>query len=178
MDDRQYLTAATVAGTRQYVLGRVRRREVSVTFRSDVALSPRLSLQLYGQPFVSARNFDRLRLVVNPRAAEYFDQFDMLDASRVTRPYTAGSQVQVDIDGNGSNDLSFTEPDRRVVSLRTNVVLRWEFRPGSTAYLVWNQNRSEDVFASSLETLDGLGHSFGTTGRHVLALKISYWIGL
>lgn len=177
MDDRQYLTAATVAGTRQYVLGRVRRREVSVTLRSDIALSPRLSLQLYGQPFVSARNFDRLRLVVNPRAAEYFDQFDMLDANRVTRG-GAGTQVQVDVDGNGSTDLSFGEPDRRVTSLRTNVVLRWEFLPGSTAYLVWNQNRAEDVFAPDLQTLDGLGRSFSATGRHVLALKISYWIGL
>ena len=65
-----------------------------------------------------------------------------------------------------------------MVSLRTNFVLRWEFRPGSTLFLVWNQNRSDEEYGGDLHAFEDLGSSFSATGRHVLALKIAYWIGL
>jgi hypothetical protein len=177
-EDRQYVTTGTLNGVPQYVLGRMKRREISVTMRSDVALSPRLTLQLYAQPFVSARVFDELRLVTNPRGpGGYLAQFEVLGSDRLTRPGSGGT-VQVDVNRDGTNDFSFTEPDRKVLSLRTNLVLRWEFRPGSTLYLVWNQNRGDEDFDGRLRTLSDLGDVFGTSGSHVLAVKAAYWIGL
>lgn len=177
MDDRQYLATRIVGNATHYVLARVRRGEVNTTFRSDIALTPRLSLQVYGQPFASARRFDRFRLVANPRVGVYNAQFDFLQSDRLTRPGD-GSALSVDLNRDGSADFTFSEPNRRLVSLRTNLVLRWEFRPGSTLYLVWNQNRADDVYGTDLHTFHDLGDSFTATGRHVLALKVSYWIGL
>jgi hypothetical protein len=86
--------------------------------------------------------------------------------------------VLVDLDRDGTPDMSFAEPDRKVLSLRTNAVLRWEFRPGSTLYLVWNQNRQDELYEGSLHMMPDLGDTFGSTGSHVLALKAAYWIGL
>jgi hypothetical protein len=155
----------------------MKRREISITIRSDISMSPRLSLQLYAQPFASARKFDELRLVTSPRAGRYLDQFSVIGPDRLTRAGD-GSTVRVDVNRDGTNDLSFSEPNRTVVSLRTNAVLRWEFRPGSTLYLVWNQNRAEEDYDGTLHMGRDLGDSFGATGSHVFAIKIAYWIGL
>ena len=176
-EDRQYVTTGSFAGTSQFVMGKMKRREISITARSDISFSPRLSLQLYAQPFASARRFEELRLVSNPRGGTYAGQFSVLGADRLSRGGN-GSTVQVDVDRDGGNDISFAEPNRTVLSLRTNAVLRWEFRPGSTVYLVWNQNRGAEDYDGTLHMIRDLGDTFGATGGHVLALKVSWWIGL
>jgi hypothetical protein len=86
--------------------------------------------------------------------------------------------VTVDLNRDAITDFSFAEPDRRVLSLRTNAVLRWEFRPGSTLFVVWQQNRNDQVADGSLSALHDLGDAFSATGMHVLAIKLAYWIGL
>ncbi|MBI4420812.1 MAG: carbohydrate binding family 9 domain-containing protein, partial [Gemmatimonadetes bacterium] len=176
-EDRQYITTGQAGGVPQYVMGRMKRREISITMRSDIAMSPRLSLQLYAQPFASGRTFDELRLVTRPRTGKYLEQFGVLGPDRLTRAGD-GSTVRVDVNRDGVNDLSFAEPNRTVLSLRTNAVLRWEFRPGSTLYLVWNQNRGEENFDGTLRTLHHLGDAVTSGGTHVFALKMAYWIGL
>ncbi|MBI4499831.1 MAG: carbohydrate binding family 9 domain-containing protein [Gemmatimonadetes bacterium] len=175
--DRAYVTRATVGGLPYYVVGRAMRREISLVFRTDLTLSPRLSFQVYAQPFASAIAYTNLRLVSNPRAARYADRFDVLGTDRMTRPGN-GTPVTVDLNRDGVTDFSFAEPDRRVLSLRTNAVLRWEFRPGSTLFVVWQQNRNDQIANGSLAALHDLGETFSATGMHVLAIKLTYWIGL
>jgi len=167
-----------VSGSTEYLLSRAKYREVAVAMRADIALTPRLSFQLYAQPFASARDFTSLYLVPRPRqGARYNEQFDFLGSDRLTRP-GGSSVVTVDTNRDGVVDMSFDEPNRRVLSLRTNAVIRWEFRPGSTLFLVWNQNRYGEEYTRQLHDVSNLGNSFRATGRHVLALKVAYWIGL
>jgi hypothetical protein len=161
-----------------YLLSRAKYREVALALRADISMSPRLSFQLYGQPFASARNFTQLYLVPRPRGAgSYLDQFDILGPDRLFRPGGADS-LRIDVDRDGTNDITLLEPNRRVLSLRTTAVLRWEFRPGSTLFLVWSQNRSDEEYTGELHDLENLGSSFSATGHHVLAIKVAYWIGL
>ena len=61
-------------------------------------------------------------------------------------------------------------------SFRSNVVLRWEWKPGSTLYLVWQQNRSEFDTLRTRATLDDMFHSVAAPGDHVLAMKTTFWI--
>jgi hypothetical protein len=175
--DRQYVTQETPNDSTFYVLGRLNRKEASLTLRADVVLSPHLSLELYAEPFVSAGRYDALRLAADPRADRYADRFDPLGGDRITRPGNE-EDIAVDVDVDGVADFSFSEPDFRVVSLRTNAVLRWEFRPGSTLFLVWQQNRGDEVQDATRGLSGGLGDAFGAPGSHVLAVKISYWLGL
>ena len=153
------------------------RREVSITLRTDVSLSPRLTLQFYGQPFISARRFENIKLVSNPRADQYADRFDVLGPDRLRRPSVADS-AGVDVNRDGVIDFSIEEPNRRVISLRTNAVLRWEFRPGSTLFLVWQQNRNDDYYDGDLHLGSDFAHTFTATGTNVLAVKVAYWFGL
>lgn len=176
-DDRQYVTQETVADSTYYVLGRLDRREVSLTLRADLALSPRLSLELYAQPFVSVGRYETLKLAANTRAAAHGARTDVLGADRLTRP-GGDADVLVDVDRDGTNDFSFEEPDFRVVSIRTNTVLRWEFRPGSSLFLVYQQNRRDRTNDANFRIPAALGDAFGASGSHVFAVKIAYWLGL
>src|SRR5207249_2473503 len=74
----------------------------------------------------------------------------------------------------------FGRMHRREVSitLRTDAVLRWEFRPGSTLFLVWQQNRNDDYYDGDLHLGSDFAHTFTATGTNVLAVKVAYWFGL
>jgi hypothetical protein len=175
--DRQYVTSETVGDSTYYVLGFIDRREISLTLRADVVLSPRMSFEFYAQPFVSAGRYPSLSLAADPKAAAYADRLDRLETDRLTRPGGEGP-VEVDLDQDGSVDFNFDEPDFRVVSLRTNAVLRWEFRPGSTLFLVWQQNRRGRRDTGDLDAASALWDAFEEPGTNVFAVKIAYWFGL
>ncbi len=174
--DRQYLSANTVADSTYYVLGRLDRRETSITLRVDLALTPRLSFELYAEPFVSSGTYNVLNLVADPRAELYSDRFDPLDADRMTRPGN-GEDIDVDVDRNGTTDFTLSDPDFRFVSLRTNAVIRWEFRPGSTLFLVWQQDRNDRFDDGSSDIANSFGDAFTAEGTQVFAVKIAYWLG-
>jgi hypothetical protein len=177
LNDRQFVTRASAGDSTYYVLGRVDRREASLTARLDFALTPRMSLEVYAQPLVSAGRYTGLRLVRDPRAAAYADRFEALEPDRLVRP-GGEADVSVDLDRNGTADFSFGEPDFRVLSLRTNTVLRWEFLPGSTLFVVWQQNREDRARDSALDYLSGFRDALTATGTNVVAVKVAYWLGM
>ncbi len=174
--DRQYLSATTVGDSLHYLFGRIDRRELSTTVRFDIALTSRMSFELYAEPFLSAGTYDSFRLVADPRANDYADRFDPLEQDQITRP-GGDEALEIDVDGDGSADFMMYDPDFRVVSLRTNAVLRWEFRPGSTLFLVWQQNRQDRSQDSALNFGSAFGDVFTNAGTNVLAMKVAYWIG-
>ena len=174
--DRQYVTSETVGDSTYYVLGFVDRREVSLTLRTDLVVSPRMSFEFYAQPFVSAGRYLRLNLAADPKASAYADRLDPLESDRITRP-GGDTSVEVDVDRDGAVDLDFEEPDFRVVSLRTNAVLRWEFRPGSTLFLVWQQNRRGSRATGDLDAGSALWDAFEEPGTNIFAVKVAYWFG-
>jgi hypothetical protein len=95
------------------------------------------------------------------------------------RTCRSGDTRYIDFQGDGVSDVSFRERDFRVRSLRGNAVLRWEYRPGSTVYLVWQQGRYfEDRAASEF----GVGREFGKLltqdPENVLILKLNYWLSM
>jgi hypothetical protein len=70
------------------------------------------------------------------------------------------------------------KPDFHNRSLRSNLVLRWEYRPGSTLFLVWSQSRSGYDQEIAFRPLDSLGHSFTDEGTNVFFVKLNYWLGM
>ena len=117
------------------------------------------------------------RKVADPLAREFSSRFRTYDAAQVTFD-AAAEAYDVDRDADGLTDFSFGNPDFNVKALRTNAVLRWEYRPGSTLFLVWSQGRSRfDPFGNydfSRDTRD----LFAAQPTNVLLLKVSYWMGL
>jgi hypothetical protein len=132
-----------------FVFGDLKERILDLTMRADLTLSPALSFQVYAQPYLAVGHYERFDEILVPKSYIY-------------APY----------------DLGYS-PDFNDKSLRGNAVLRWEYRPGSTLYLVWSQNRYEGSqnlgdFSSSrdLRTL------MRAQGENVFMMKVNYWFNL
>ncbi|MDX1676066.1 MAG: DUF5916 domain-containing protein, partial [Longimicrobiales bacterium] len=177
----QYVTQRNDgAGDRHYVFATIHQRTLSVTTRLSYTFTPTLSLQLYAQPFVSAGEYSSFREVIAPRAAAFDDRFHTFTDQELTYVASPGSwgTYEVDRDGDGAADYAFREPDFSFKELRSNVVLRWEYRPGSTVFVVWSQGRSRVDPTGQFDVLDDFDRLLGADGSNVLAIKVNYWLDL
>lgn len=109
-----------LSDTTHYTFARLRQTTFSMTARASFTATPELTLQLYAQPFLSSGSYSHWRELDDPRAEDYASRF---------RPYGGGATP------NGFNVKQFN----------SNAVVRWEYRPGSTVFLVWQQGRSQDA---------------------------------
>lgn len=147
---QQWIENVTAGDRTRYVFGALDQTTVSLTTRVNYTLSPTLSIQLYAQPFVSAGDYSSFQELTNGRARDF--------AARWT-PYP--------YDDN---------PDFNFRSFRTTNVLRWEYKPGSTLFVVWQQGREESVSRGDFRFGRDFGEVFGTPSTNVLLVKFAYWL--
>lgn len=150
----QYVTSfadptASLTYGRRYVFSNIEQKSFELATRVDWTLSSRLSFQLYMQPFVSAGDYHDYRSLVAARTRDY-------------DPY-AGAV--------GNSDFNFR-------SVRGSAVARWEFRPGSALYLVWNENRSDVAPLGDFRFSRDLRAIPSAPSHDVFLVKFSYWIPL
>ena len=169
-------TATATYGGR-WVFGDLDQSELSVESRAEWTFSPTLTLQLWAQPFIAAGRFARFKEFTTPGAFA-FAAYGRDRGTVQRRRGADGATVTVDPDGPGAAPaFAFADPDFTVRSLRGNAVLRWEYRPGSAVFLVWQQQRAG---ASALADLAGtreVWRPFQDPARNVFLVKVSYWIG-
>ena len=144
--------------------------------------SPDLTFELYAQPLVSSGDYFGLMELAAPRSFDFLRYGD--DVGTVTRSSDGG--FTVDPDGTGSNVFEVPALDFNFRSLLGNAVLRWQWRPGSTLFLVWQQTRSQEVASTVGGSLgDDVGQFklgrdtralFGLEPDNVFTLKVSYWL--
>ena len=171
-EPRQYVTRI-VGGTRtygnRYVFAFIDRTTISTKLRANYAFSPNLSLEAYAEPFVASGRYSKFGELSAPR-------------SRLLREYgTDGTTVTTDSVGtrsitDGTSTFTISNRDFNILSFRSNMVMRWEWIPGSTFFLVWQQNRrTAEAFGDPARA----GDLFRTTragGDNFLAVKVSYWL--
>ncbi|MGE0551977.1 MAG: DUF5916 domain-containing protein [Gemmatimonadales bacterium] len=174
-DAWQYLDTPTVEGEPVYLFGELTQRTASLTLRSNVTFSPSLSLQVYAQPFVSSGSYQGFKRVTAPRADRFADRFDPFGGA-ATRG--ANGEVTIDVDQDGATDLTLENPDFTVLSLRSNVVLRWEYLLGSTLFLVWQHGRSDYLADGRFRFGERVGDIFRSPSSNVLLVKLNYWLSL
>jgi hypothetical protein len=164
---------ATRTYGRRYVFGELGQTEVSMTTRVNVVLSPRTSLQVYLQPLISAGTYGAIKEVYAPRTYDFVRYG--IDAGTITE---RGGRLIIDPDGSGAaNPFSIAKPDFNLCSLRLNAVFRWEFRPGSSLFVVWTQQRSDRVPSGVFDFGSDVSRVFTTPADDVLLAKVSYWFG-
>ena len=116
------------------------------------SFTTQLSLQLFVQPFVTTGDYGLIKELVGEKSYS-FAPFDGLEEN----------------------------PDFENGSMRSNLVLRWEYRPGSTLFLVWQQSRDrefEEIDGPEFEPLSGIGKSFTDDGDSIFLVKFNRWFGL
>lgn len=158
---------------RRYVFANVQQREARLDTRVDWTFSPWLSLQLFLQPFASSGAFSRYKEFTTPR------DFDFAEYGRDAGEIVAiDGGWRIDPDGRGASEAFVVPtPDFTVRALRGNAVLRWEYRPGSSLFFVWTQQREFDTDVASFDVANQVGRAFVDPGRHVFLVKFARWIG-
>jgi len=157
MDNTQWVANAGTVGadSSHYIFGHLNQDLLSFSARLNYTLTPTLSLQYYAEPFVSTGHYTNLReLSATPRAANYDARF---------RPTTAQP---------GSADFN-------VKQFNSSAVVRWEYRPGSTLYVVWQQGREQyDRNLGDFRATRDYADLFGTLPNNTFLIKASYWLNL
>ena len=175
-DPRQYVTAfaepAAVAtsGTR-YVFGAIEQATASVEARVDWTFAPELSLQLFARPFVSRGRYSSFKAFDRPGAF----RLPVYGEDVGTATENADGSTTVD-PGDGGEPFTVAR-DFTVRSLRGNAVLRWEYRPGSALFLVWQQRREGLEADGALRFGRDVGGLFADPPTNVFLVKLSYWLG-
>ena len=138
----------------RYVFGTLDRSTVSMQVRFGYTFKPDLNLDFYAEPFAASGRYERFGELL-----------------------AAGSRDLLSYGENGLRDVPFAldSPDFNVRSFRSNLVLRWEWRPGSTIYGVWQQNRSGLGEVGESAGLGSLFGSLSAVGDNIFAVKTSIW---
>ena len=158
--------------SRRYLFSELERRSLSATVRVDMAVTPLITLQVYAEPFISSGDYEGFGALETPGTFDFLRFGE--NGSTIVRHEDFYS---VDADGPGpARALHFPNPDFRVRSFRSNVVLRWEYLPGSTLFVVWTQDRFGRGSQPGLDGIDDMRDLWNDPMRNVLLVKASYWL--
>ncbi|HDL18775.1 MAG TPA: hydrolase [Bacteroidetes bacterium] len=149
LDKRQYVDEIQDENGTHYILGELNRKTVFIVTRLNYTITPDLSIQFYGQPFFTAGSYSNFREVVNPREDRYDNRF---------QAYNYG----------GSPDFNFKQ-------FRSNLVVRWEYSPGSILFLVWSQGRTSYENRGQFDFRRDFSTLFDVRSDNVFLLKINKW---
>ncbi|MCC6245794.1 MAG: carbohydrate binding family 9 domain-containing protein [Gemmatimonadaceae bacterium] len=173
---RQYVTTraggtASTFGSR-YIFAHVDQAQYSMRFRLNYALTPNLTIETYAEPFAaSGRYFDYGEL--GARLDRDLRTYGT-GPTTISAPDSTGARTVTD----GAAQFSLANNDFNVRSFRSNAVMRWEWRPGCTLFVVWQQDRSAQRTRGLTVRPGALLDALRADGTQVLALKASYWLPL
>jgi hypothetical protein len=133
-----------------YVFGEINQRTVSIRTRLNYTVTPTLTIQLYAEPFVSAGDYASFKELVDGRSRDYGRRYSPIAYS-----------------GN---------PDFNYRSFRTTNVVRWEYKPGSTLFVVWQQGREDTLTRGTFNFNRDFGGVFDAPATNVFLIKWAYWL--
>ena len=175
-DPRQYVDAfddpaAEATFGRRYVFGQLDASEVALEARANWTFSPDLSLQLYARPFATRGQYSAFKHFDRPGA------FRLPEYGVDLGTATENADGSTTIDPGDGGDPFTVRRDFTVRSLQGNAVLRWQYRPGSTVFLVWQQQRSGSENDGDLRFGRDVRGLFSDPVQNVFLVKLSYWLG-
>lgn len=175
----QYITQTTDNDNNDnvYLFGKLDQKTLSLTFRVNYTINPELSLEYYGQPFISAGKYSDFKEITQPKADKFRERFYTYSTNQITFD-SDNNSYSVDQNLNNNTDFTFSNPDFNFSQFRSNFVIRWEYLPGSTVYLVWSQGRTGNDSNGRFSYGSDMKDLFHITPHNVFLLKLSYWFAI
>jgi hypothetical protein len=170
----QYITQADNNGSYRYIFGSIRRNTISASFRVNINLTPELSLQYWGQPFIASGKYSRFKRITSSMADKLEDRYTLYPDNQIS--YDPSSE-SFTVSEAAFGPVTFDQPDFNVKEFLSNMVIRWEYNPGSTLYLVWSQNRSANESDGSFSFGRDFNRLFGARPNNIFLVKLSYRLG-
>ena len=141
----QYVTQGLANGLPYYITAAIDQTSFVTSMRLNYTINPNLTIQYYGQPFIANGVYSDFNYVTNAAAKRLDDRVAFYDAQQLKKE---NGSYFVDQDRDGSSDFSFSDPDFSFVQFRSNLVMRWEYIPGSELFLVWSQGITSSILSS------------------------------
>jgi len=157
----------------RYVVSEIKQEFISTDIRIELSITPDLSIQYWGQPFLFSGDYSNYKKVTDPMAENWQDQYYQFTNSEIIYDQD-DNMYEIDENGDGYIDYSFDNPDFSFYEFRSNLVIRWEYIPGSTAYLVWSQGRTGDHTDGRFSLSENVNRLLDVTPNNIFLLKISY----
>ena len=172
--DLQYITTTDFINAFAppvYVFGDIHQKTLGLVFRANYSITPNMTIEYYGQPFVSAGDYSRFKKITNQGASIYEDRYRVFDDNEIS--YDSSSRTYT-VNDNGAI-FFFPDRDFNFNEFRSNMVFRWEYKPGSTIFLVWTQNRSMTGSLGEFSYNDDLDNLFNVHPDNVFLVKFNHW---
>ncbi|MGM0475516.1 MAG: DUF5916 domain-containing protein, partial [Bacteroidota bacterium] len=172
----QYITREEMNGEDRFLFGHIDQKVLSTSLRINYNITPDLTIQYWGQPFIASGNYSGFKMITDPKAEEFSDRYHVFTSGQIS---LAEDTYQIDEDRDMQVDYRFGNPDFNVDEWLSNLVIRWEFMPGSTAYLVWSQTRDYYSPQGSFEVWNNVDNLFtDKKPTNTFLVKLSYRFGL
>jgi hypothetical protein len=183
MNEMQYVTTTELPSMfeifeTRYVFAAIDQKILKMSLRVDYSITPDLTIQYWGQPFFGSGKYSDFKRITDPLAYDYFDRYHAFTSGELRYANDQGTYY-IDENHDGTEDYDFSNPDFTVSEFLHNLVVRWEFLPGSTAYLVWSQKREYYTDNGIFDFNSQADNLFTNTKPfNVFLLKFSYRFGL
>jgi hypothetical protein len=169
INNNQYVIQKTVDSKKEYVVGKIARETLFTTLRVEYFVTPELSLQYYGSPYASTGKYDSYRKVNLSKSKDLNERYTPLSISGDKLIYENKNELL---------DFNYENPDFNFQEFRSNFVLRWEYKTGSTFYFVWTNTSSnyEDQYNTSITK--SFKNISNVKAQNAFMVKFSYWFSL
>ncbi len=171
----QYVSQKDLGTEYRYIYGSIDQKTFSMSARIDLVLSPELTIQFWGQPFIASGDFSDFKYITNPKAEQFSDRFHTYNSGEIS--YDDPSSTYTVSEEDTGLTYEFGNPDFNVKEFLSNLVFRWEYRPGSYLYLVWSQTRSGYDPWGHFHFGDDFMDMWDSHPTNILMMKLSYRIG-
>jgi hypothetical protein len=173
----QYVTETSVGSEPRYLFGEMDQKTLDLTFRINFTVNPELTIEYYGQPFISAGKYSNFKHVTDAAAGKFNDRFQLFTGNEISL-HSADNSYYIDENSDGNTDYTFGNPDYNFRQFRSNMVIRWEYKPGSTLYLVWSQGRTGTESNGLFRFGNDMKELFSVVPHNIFLIKFSYWFAL
>ncbi len=161
----------------RYIRGSIEQTQTYMTIRFNYNITPDFTIQYYGMPFLSARKYDDFKYINDSKAQDFNQRYIAYNNSQIS--YNVSENIyEVDEDLNSVIDYSFDNPNTNYFDFNSNLVVRWEYMPGSALYLVWTQSRNNYNSLGEFNLWDDTQSLFKSFPQNVFLIKLSYRFGL
>lgn len=169
-DNLQYISHAFFGQLDRYILGTLDQENLGFTLRIDYSLTPELSVQLYGSPFISRGSYSDLKYGTDVRNTNYEKRF-----APFSQTLLVGDTYYLDENNDAVADYSIADPDFNFQQFRSNLVIKWKYRPGSYLYLVWSSERTGYEKVPNASMGKSFSQLWSIFPGNVFLIKLSYW---
>ena len=176
-DRLQYIQTVDDVPGRRYLMGRIDYHMIRADLRVNLSLTPELSIQYWGQPFMFAGEYSEIKKATETMATAYDDRFHTFTPEEIS--YDEADNVYHISEKDGVlASYTIDNPDFKVFEWRSNLVARWEYIPGSAVYLVWSQGRMGDDCVGIPDIGNDMKDLFSNKAHNVFLVKLTYRISI